>query len=653
MTRETDSVDDRYRQLLDTAPDAMVIANAAGLIEFVNLQTEKVFGYSRSELVGQPIELLIPDRFRASHVQHRTRFLTHATFRPMGSGLQLHGRRKDGTEIAIEVSLSPLATPDGIVVSAAIRDITERVRLETAGRLASDRLHSAVEATQDAFALFDVEDRLVLCNSVFRQTLPQSLSGPAVGRTFTELLDASLTEEGLGVKGEAVEQFRQRRLAYRHDPHGAIDYRSADGRSWRITDRRTAEGGIVTTIWDLTDDVQREIELRQAQSAAESASAAKSEFLSSMSHELRTPLNAILGFAQLLQRDKKPALNERQLGMLEHVMKGGEHLLRLIDEVLDLSRIEAGGVALSLEPVQVAEVLTEVKTTLGAMAARAGIELRIVGLASDLPQIVADRTRFAQILMNYGSNSIKYGRPGGSVTLLATALDSFVRITVVDTGLGIAADKHDKIFLPFQRAGQETGPIEGTGIGLALSKRLAELMNGRVGFRSVAGEGSEFWVDLPAHASKRSQPPPKAEISNQQSSPLTAGEGPAHKIVYVEDNPSNVAFMEALLGGFERVALMTAPTAEIGIELVRAHLPAVVIMDINLPGMSGFEALRQLREWPETRDIPVIALSAAAMPRDTKRGEQAGFVRYLTKPVKVDQLTSLLETLLSAQKPVA
>ena len=646
MTRETDAVDHRYRQLLDTAPDAMVIANARGQIEFVNQQTEKVFGYSRAELVGQPIEILIPERFRGAHVGHRTRFSTEPTFRPMGSGLQLHGRRKDGAEIAIEVSLSPLDTPDGRVVSAAIRDITERRRLEAAGRLASDRLHSAVEATQDAFALFDAEDRLVLCNSVFRQTLPESFSGPVVGRSFTELLDASTSEDGLGVKGESVEHYRQRRLSYRRDPQGAIDYQSADERSWRITDRRTPEGGIVTTIWDLTEDVRRELELRQAQSGAESASAAKSEFLSSMSHELRTPLNAILGFAQLLQRDKKPALTERQLGMLEHVVKGGEHLLRLIDEVLDLSRIEAGGVALSIEPVSVTEVLSEVKTTLAPMASRASIDLRIVGIARDLPQVMADRTRFAQILMNYGSNSIKYGRPGGSVTFLATGLGSSVRVTVVDTGLGIAADKHDKIFQPFQRAGQETGPIEGTGIGLALSKRLAELMGGRVGFRSVAGEGSEFWVELTAHASYRSQPPPKLEAKHQQSSPLTSGEGPAHKIVYVEDNPSNVAFMQALLGSFERVELLTAPTAEIGIEIVREHQPAVVIMDINLPGMSGFEALRQLREWSETRDIPVIALSAAAMPRDTKRGEQAGFVRYLTKPVKVDELTSLLDTLL-------
>jgi PAS domain S-box-containing protein len=651
MTSDSDS-DGRYRQLLDRAPDAMVIANARGQIEFVNLQTEKVFGYSRAELLGQTIEVLIPERFRTSHVGHRTRFVNEPTFRPMGSGLQLYGRRKDGSEIAIEVSLSPLNTPEGTVVSAAIRDITERRRLELASKLASDRLHSAVEATQDAFALFDAEDRLVLCNSVFRQALPLSLSGPVAGRTFTELLVASISEAGRGVEGETAEEYRQRRLAYRRDPQGAIEFRSADGRCWRITDRRTAEGGTVTTIWDLTDDVRREIELRQAQSAAESASAAKSEFLSSMSHELRTPLNAVLGFAQLLQRDKKPALTERQLGMLEHVVKGGEHLLKLIDEVLDLSRIEAGGVALSLEPVQVAAVLSEVKTTLAPMAMRAGIELSIVGVSSDLPPIVADRTRFAQILMNFGSNSIKYGRPGGSVTLLATELGPVLRVTVVDTGLGIPADKQDKIFQPFQRAGQETGPIEGTGIGLALSKRLAELMGGRVGFCSVAGEGSEFWVELPAHTSRRSRPPPKIAPSSHAASPLTGGEGPAHTIIYVEDNPSNVAFMQALLSAFERVALITAPTAEIGIELVRAHRPAVVIMDINLPGMSGFEALRHLREWSETRDIPVIALSAAAMARDTKRGEQAGFVRYLTKPVKVDELTSLLETLLVAPKPI-
>jgi CheY-like chemotaxis protein len=413
----------------------------------------------------------------------------------------------------------------------------------------------------------------------------------------------------------------------------------------RIADRRTAEGGTVKTIWDLTDDVHLAEELRKARAAAEAGSLAKSDFLSSMSHELRTPLNAILGFAQLLQRDKKDPVSARHKERIDWILKGGDHLLRLIDDVLDLSRIEAGAVSISTEPVDVRDVIEELAATLAPMAARQGIQVEVGDFPAKLPVVSADRTRLVQILMNFGSNAIKYNRTAGTVAFVASVLPpGNVRITVRDTGLGIPVEKQDKLFQPFQRAGQETGPIEGTGIGLVIARRLAELMRGKVGFRSVAGEGSEFWVDVPAHERGMSEPGPA--LVRAAESQRAEGEG-RRLILYVEDNPANVSFMRDLFTTFVNTELMTAPTAEIGIELARERHPEVIIMDINLPGMSGLDALRALRRIPETSGIPVVALTAAASERDKQRGVEAGFYRYLTKPVKVDEFVTVFEGLLA------
>jgi PAS domain S-box-containing protein len=642
--------EDHYAQLLDAAPDAMLVVSTAGDIQFANVQTEKLFGYTREELLGRPLELLIPDRFRGVHSGHLQRFAANPTARSMGSRLELSGRRRDGSDSPVEVSLSPVHWGREMSVCAAIRDISDRRRMEATAKLVTDRLASAVETMGDAFALFDATDGLVVCSSAYRALLGDA-TGPLVGKSYEELLDLWMRDLSFP-SDEERDRFRAERLAARVDPKGAFDVRTRDGRSLRVMDRRTVEGGMVKTIWDLTRDVQLAGALRDAHVAVEVASAAKSEFLSSMSHELRTPLNAILGFAQLLERDRKEPLSERQKERVRHILRGGEHLLRLIDDILDLSHIEAGRVAVSPEPVRVSDILDQARLTLEPLAAQTGVHLDVVAGAENFPEVSADRTRFAQIVMNFGSNAVKYNRPGGSVTLYASVMRpangadaTSVRITVTDTGFGVPLDKQGRLFQPFQRAGQETGPIEGTGIGLVISKRLAELMGGSVGFRSSPGVGSEFWVDLPVQGPRAASIPAVERQSRPTPTVLHGSMG--RLVLYVEDNPANVRFMRDLLGDFDGIELATAPTAEMGIQLARARHPDVILMDINLPGMSGLDALGILRNEPATADIPIIALTAAASERDRLRGLQAGFYRYLTKPVKVNELVSALDVLLA------
>lgn len=631
------------RQLLDTAPDAMVVVGSNSRIVYVNRQAVTLFGYSSEELIGQSLDVLIPARYHATHGSHVARFFAAPTVRSMGSGIELFGARKDGVELPIEVSLSPLESVSGTFVSAAIRDVTERKRTQAAVRLMSDRLTSAVDSIPESLALFDADDRLFLCNSSYRMLFGETFTGPIAGLRYAEVLDAAM--QVIVFESDAArEEYRAARLAERERPGPPYELRTTTGRCLRVTNRRTAEGGIVQTVADITDDMERAEELRRARIAAEAGSAAKSDFLASMSHELRTPLNAVLGFAQLSQRDKKEPLSPRHQRRMEQILKGGEHLLRLIDDILDLARIEAGGITMSNEPVAAIEVVREVVATLEPAATRVGLRLVVredEGVHAS--SVVADRTRLAQILMNYGSNAIKYNRADGVVTFgLAPSGAGMLRLSVLDTGMGVPADKRHTLFQPFQRAGQETGSIEGTGIGLAISKRLAELMGGAVGYCSVVeGGGSEFWVDLPVfrgEAAYRSLP---LEAHGDALLGATTG-----CVLYVEDNPANVVFMRDLLEAFPHIELLVAPTAEDGLELAQARHPHVIILDINLPGMSGLDALRALRLQPDTRDIPVIALTAAASERDRERGERAGFYRYLTKPVRIDELERVLQDLL-------
>jgi signal transduction histidine kinase/CheY-like chemotaxis protein len=385
--------------------------------------------------------------------------------------------------------------------------------------------------------------------------------------------------------------------------------------------------------------------LRTAKDQADEANRAKSRFLSSMSHELRTPMNAILGFAQLLKLDAE-VLTADQADWVSHIVSSGQHLLDLINQVLDLAKVEAGGVGMSIEEVRVDQVVDESLILARMLAAKREINLSVAALPQPLPAVRADFTRLKQALLNLLSNAIKYNNDGGSVVLrvVIPPAGDVVRFEVSDTGMGIAEDDRELLFQPFSRLNATRDLVDGTGIGLAITKQLVEMMLGRIGFTSRPGEGSTFWLELPTVGAAIAPPP----LTAGNDAGGHGGDGGEVTVLYVEDNPSNLHVMEQVLVRFGKCRLMAAPSAEIGLEMVRRHRPDLVIMDINLPGMDGYTALAELRRDPDTRYIPVIALTANAVADDRDKALAAGFDAFVAKPVDVREMLSAVSGAVAA-----
>jgi signal transduction histidine kinase/ActR/RegA family two-component response regulator len=385
----------------------------------------------------------------------------------------------------------------------------------------------------------------------------------------------------------------------------------------------------------------KNVELESARYVAEKANLAKSDFLSSMSHELRTPLSAILGFAQLMESGS-PSPTTSQKRSIDQILQAGWYLLELINEILDLALIESGKLSLSLEPISLAEVMRECQDMVEPQAKKRGISVTFPQF--DIPYFVkADRTRVKQVFINLLSNAIKYNREHGTVVVeYVTSVASRIRVCVKDTGEGLSREQLAQLFQPFNRLGREASAEEGTGIGLVMTKRLMEMMGGTIGTESTAGVGSMFWIELDLttgpHAVLGASVPsalpyPPAQITAQE----------LRTLLYVEDNPANLMLVEDLIARRPDICLLSARDGIRGIEIARTRRPDLILMDINLPGISGIDALKILSEDPTTAHIPVIALSANAIPRDIEKGLEAGFFRYLTKPIKVNEFMETLD----------
>ena len=388
------------------------------------------------------------------------------------------------------------------------------------------------------------------------------------------------------------------------------------------------------------------VELESAKAAAEKANLAKSEFLSSMSHELRSPLNAVLGFAQLMAGDTPPP-SAVQKQSIDQILQAGWYLLRLINEILDLAMIESGKLTMTQESISLTEVLQDCRAMIEPQADKHGIQMSFPR-SDNLFYVHADRTRVKQVMVNLLSNAIKYNRPGGTVAVeCAMRGEGRVRISVRDSGAGLAPEQVAQLFQPFNRLGQGSRSEEGTGIGLVVTKQLVELMGGSVGVDSSVGVGSVFWVELPASFAPDLVFDGSGGLSADQRAQVMAQPSSAKRtLLYVEDNPANLALVEQLIARRRDLTLLTAIDGHLGIELARACQPDVILMDINLPGIGGFGALEMLRQNPATAHIPVMALSANAMQSDIEKGLAAGFFRYLTKPIRVDEFMEALEVAL-------
>jgi PAS domain S-box-containing protein len=525
-------------------------------------------------------------------------------------------------------------------------DISERRRSEQATRDLLERMRLTTTATGIGLWEIDLVDRTVHWDEqLFR----------LVGRTPADLPDVAAGWPSVLHPDDVALMRREQQRAVREQraldvevrvilPDGSLRYLTLRGQlTTDAAGRPVRQYGVA---FDVTERKLAESAVR-AKETAERASQAKTEFLSRMSHELRTPLNAILGFTQILEIDQTHPLAPVQRDRIQHIQQAGWHLLSLINEILDLSRIESGKTRLSMAIVPLADVIDECLALVATDAARRGIETVAFRRADAPASVWADRVRVKQVLLNLLSNAIKYNREGGSVRVsLGADVDGNALVAVRDTGHGLSALQIDQLFQPFNRLGLESAPIEGTGIGLALSLKLVEQMGGRLEVSSELGVGTEFRVTLPVATPSAERDPEAAPAGDGARAPREDVRG---SLLYVEDNPANVTVVEQMLALRPQVKLFSAPDGATARVLAAVCQPDLILLDMRLPDTDGFALFRELRAQPETCEIPCVGVSANALPSDAAHARNAGFVDYWTKPLEAGQFLRGVDALLGGR----
>ena len=649
--------------IFNSANFSSIATDEKGVIQIFNVGAERMLGYDAADVMNKitPAEISDPQEVIA-----RAKALTAELGTPITPGFEalvfkasrgiediyeLTYIRKDGSRFPAVVSVTALRDAENAIIGYLLigTDNTARKQIEAEQKLLAQRLRdqqfytrSLFESNIDAIMTTDPSGIITDVNKQMEVL---------TGCTRDELIGAPFKNHF--TDPERAEISIKRVLSEKKVTNYELTARARDGKetvvSYNATtfyDRDRTLQGVYAAARDVTerrrlDQVLQEknVELESSRSIAEKANLAKSEFLSSMSHELRSPLNAILGFAQLMESDSPPP-TPSQKESIAQILQAGWHLLKLINEILDLAKIESRQMTLSEEPVPLAEIMLDCQSMIEPQAQQSGI--RMIFPQFERPCFVlADETRLKQVLINLLSNAIKYNIKQGSVEVKCTEnTPGRIRVSIRDTGAGLSPEQLGQLFQAFNRLGQEAGGEEGTGIGLVVAKRLVELMGGEIGVDSTIGVGSVFWFELLSVV----EPSPSMEVGDAaaMSQPHEHRSVQKGSLLYVEDNPANLMLVEQIIARHPDIHLLTAVTGNSGIEIARISLPDVILMDINLSDINGFEAMKILRSDPSTVHIPIIAITANAMPSDIDRGLEAGFFRYITKPIKVSEFMDAL-----------